>query len=110
MPETNEPRVWAVVPAAGIGARMGSERPKQYLEVAGRTILEHTLGRLLTHDEIHGVLPVIRSDDSYWPDIRGRLAGSSRLLPEARGGQERQDSVASGLQALTHRTAEDLIL
>lgn len=39
----------AIVPAAGIGSRMGADCPKQYLQLAGKTILEHTLERLLSH-------------------------------------------------------------
>ena len=39
--------IWAVVPAAGRGSRFGGERPKQYLEVAGRPLLAHTLDALL---------------------------------------------------------------
>ncbi|MFP4560235.1 MAG: 2-C-methyl-D-erythritol 4-phosphate cytidylyltransferase [Thiohalorhabdus sp.] len=110
MADTNERRVWAIVPGAGIGSRMGSERPKQYLELAGRTILEHTLERLLDQGEIHAVLPVIRPDDPYWPTVRDRLGGHPKLLAEAAGGKERADSVANGLAALTHRTTRDLIL
>ena len=39
---------WAVVPAAGVGKRMNADRPKQYLELAGKTVIEHTLLRLLS--------------------------------------------------------------
>ena len=41
------PPLFAVVPAAGVGARMGAGLPKQYLTLQGRTLAEHTLGRLL---------------------------------------------------------------
>ena len=40
---------WCVIPAAGRGARFGGDIPKQYLEVAGRTVLMHTLDALLSH-------------------------------------------------------------
>ncbi|MFA9461978.1 2-C-methyl-D-erythritol 4-phosphate cytidylyltransferase [Thiohalorhabdus methylotrophus] len=110
MPDTEARRVWAIVPAAGIGSRMGSERPKQYLELAGRTILEHTLERLLSHGSIHAVLPVIRPDDPFWPEARTRLAMFPNLLPEAPGGDERQESVANGVEALNLGTTEDLVL
>lgn len=39
----------AVIPAAGVGARMAADRPKQYLQLGGRTILEHSLGCFLDH-------------------------------------------------------------
>ena len=43
-----QPECWAVLPAAGTGSRMGGERPKQYLEVAGATLLEHSLRAFLS--------------------------------------------------------------
>ena len=39
--------IWAVLPAAGRGSRFGGERPKQYLEVAGRPLIAHALDALL---------------------------------------------------------------
>ena len=48
-----------VVPAAGVGRRMGAERPKQYLEIRGRTVLEHTLDRLLGVVRLHGVIVAV---------------------------------------------------
>ena len=110
MPQAPAPRVWGLVPAAGIGSRMGVERPKQYLELAGRTLLEHTLERLAGHPEIHAVLPIIREDDPYWPGLRERLSHLDRLLPAAPGGAERSDSVAAGLAALTECGDRDLVL
>ena len=57
-----------VVPAAGIGKRMQADCPKQYLQIAGKTIIEHTLTNLLAHKQIKasgsGVKckrPIIRS-------------------------------------------------
>ena len=40
-------RCWAVVPAAGSGSRMGSDTPKQYVAIAGKTLLEHSVLALL---------------------------------------------------------------
>ena len=110
MPQTAKGRVWAVLPAAGIGARMGGDRPKQYLELAGRTIMERVVDRLANHAAIHAVLPVIRSDDPYWPSVQQRLAHLPNLLPAAPGGSERNESVANGLAALTDCAEEDLVL
>ena len=47
---------WAILPAAGIGSRMGAELPKQYLEVAGATLLEHSLHALLACQPITAVV------------------------------------------------------
>mgnify|MGYP006288548087 CR=1 FL=1 len=110
MPDSQLGRVWAVVPAAGIGQRMGGERPKQYLELAGRTILEHTLERLAGHAAIDAVQPVIREDDPFWPGVRERLGDLAKLQPAVAGGGERQESVANGLAALDNLGPEDLVL
>ena len=48
-------RFWAVVPAAGVGTRMASDRPKQYLEVLGKPVLQHTLERLLAVPDISAI-------------------------------------------------------
>ena len=47
---------WAILPAAGRGARFGSSMPKQYLEVAGLTLVEHSLRALLGHPGVDGVM------------------------------------------------------
>ena len=45
----SNPQFWAVVPAAGIGERMQADKPKQYLQLLGQTVIEHTLQRLASH-------------------------------------------------------------
>jgi 2-C-methyl-D-erythritol 4-phosphate cytidylyltransferase len=50
-----EARCWAVLPAAGTGSRMGAELPKQYMVVAGATLLEHSLRALLNCEQISGI-------------------------------------------------------
>ncbi|MGK0443051.1 MAG: 2-C-methyl-D-erythritol 4-phosphate cytidylyltransferase, partial [Pseudohongiellaceae bacterium] len=42
-----EQKFYAVVPAAGVGERVGAGKPKQYVCISGLTILEHTINRLL---------------------------------------------------------------
>ncbi|MDD9817407.1 MAG: 2-C-methyl-D-erythritol 4-phosphate cytidylyltransferase, partial [Gammaproteobacteria bacterium] len=53
--------LWAVVPAAGGGRRTGAAAPKQYLEVAGKTLLQHVLGRRRAHLRIRGIVAVLAS-------------------------------------------------
>ncbi len=88
---------WAVVPAAGIGRRMGGDLPKQYLPLAGRTVLEHSLAALLDCPRIAGVVVVTAAADPYWARVRGRLPGP---VIQAEGGAERCHSVRNGLAAL----------
>lgn len=89
---------WVVVPAAGVGERMQADRPKQYLRLAGKTILEHTLSRLLEHPAVAGVVAVIADRDRYWETTA--FAGDSRVIVAA-GGRERYHSVLNGLAKLT---------
>ncbi len=52
----SRPNYWAVVPAAGVGKRMGVAIPKQYLQLHGRTVIEQTLNRLCGHPRIEAVV------------------------------------------------------
>ena len=79
----SEPRILAALPAAGIGRRMGGDTPKQYLPLAGRTVIEHTLTRLSGHPRVAGLAVAIRSGDPWWSRIdaaasRSTLATSTR--------------------------------
>lgn len=90
-------RYWAVVPAAGVGRRMGSERPKQYLELLGKSVLDHSLARLLEHPHIEAVYLALAEEDEYWPD--SAFAGDPRVIRVA-GGAERCHSVLNALGRL----------
>ena len=91
---------WAVVPAAGTGVRMGGTLPKQYLPLAGRTVIEHTLQRLLDHEKITGVVVAIAANDGYFADIKARLVDHGKPCLTAVGGAERFQSVLNALQVL----------
>ncbi|MES2606601.1 MAG: 2-C-methyl-D-erythritol 4-phosphate cytidylyltransferase [Pseudomonadota bacterium] len=95
------PRYFLVLPAAGSGQRMASERPKQYLEINGRTLLQHTLERLGSMACFERIVLVLSPQDAWWPVIEQQLPSSIRQkLTVATGGSQRADSVANGLQAL----------
>ena len=109
--EQGDPRFWAVVPAAGIGARMGGERPKQYLPLRGRPVIAHTLARLCNHARISGVVVALAADDKWWPLIHDTQPGFARDPIVVTGGRERRDSVLRGLDALSeHASARDWVL
>lgn len=91
------PAFWAVIPAAGVGARMAADRPKQYLELAGQTLLEHSLDCFLGHPALKGVVVSIAEDDPYWPGLR---CASDPRIHCAAGGRERADSVLNALLVL----------
>jgi len=102
---TNElPAFWAVIPAAGIGARMAADRPKQYLQLGGQTILEHSLDCFLDHPMLKGVVLSIAEHDPYWPGLR---CASDPRIQRAPGGDERADSVLNALLLLHAQGASD---
>ncbi len=90
----NKPRYWAVIPAAGVGRRMQVDKPKQYIELLGKTILEHTLETFIDFKQIEKVIVVIGKDDPYWPEIK--LSQHAKLITVI-GGEERCYSVLNGL-------------
>lgn len=97
-------RLFAVVPAAGRGTRMGSALPKQYLSLEGRTIAEHTLSRLLSFARLSRVVVAIAADDPWFAQLP--LAADARLLVGI-GGDARSDSVENALAALADEAADD---
>jgi len=102
------PRHWAIVAAAGQGRRMDAERPKQYLMLAGATVLEHAIRPLLAHSRIEGIMVMLAADDEFWPTLP--LASAPRVQT-ALGGAARQHSVLNGLVALESKAGpEDWIL
>lgn len=96
------PEFWAVVPAAGIGTRIGGETPKQYLPLLGRPIIAHTLARLCNHPRISGVVVALAADDRWWPELKTAYARTPLVVT---GGNERRDSVLNGLDALSERAS-----
>ena len=99
---TAEARVWAVVPAAGSGSRMGDDCPKQYLDLDGTPVLQRSLDALLALPALEAVAVAIAADDPRWASLPA--ASYPRVLVTT-GGAERSDSVLSGLEALADRAA-----
>ena len=101
-------RCWAVVPAAGVGRRMGGEVPKQYLELLGRKVIDHSLQRLLDHPRIEAAYVALAETDDEWAGTEH--AGDARVVRVA-GGVERCHSVLNALHALAaHAAADDWVL
>ena len=96
---------YALIPAAGGGSRMGAERPKQYLPLAGKPLIWHTLQALSAVDRIEQVLVVLAPDDSYW-DGYDWNSFAGRLTVLRCGGATRAESVTHGLRTLRARLAE----
>lgn len=91
-------RVWAVVPAAGAGTRMRSAVPKQYLTLAGLSVLDRTLGALLSSGAFEGLVVVLAPHDEHWPT--STLATES-CISTVVGATHRCESVRNGLVRLS---------
>lgn len=95
-----EQRCWAVIPAAGIGSRMGTDTPKQYLEVAGATLLEHSLSVLLGAVEIAGIVVALHPQDKLAPKLS--ILNDTRVQ-SVTGAEQRSGSVLAALDALSEQ-------
>lgn len=99
---------WAAIPAAGIGARLAAERPKQYLPLHGRTILEHALRPFLGHARIRGVVVALAPGDRWWTELPAAVRDRVSIVD---GGTERVHSVLNCLRhLLTVADAADWVL
>lgn len=97
------PRFFALVPAAGVGARSGAGQPKQYVYIAGRPLLAHTLAALAAVPRLTQTLVVLSpTDDRFEAAVPACPAWVARV-----GGASRADSVLGGLAELRARGALD---
>lgn len=95
--DTANLRYWVIVPAAGSGSRMQQSIPKQYLPLAGSTVLETTLTRLKSLQLFEKILVPLGAEDSFWQDTN--MAKDSTFLT-LQGGAQRSESVMAALLAL----------
>ncbi len=105
-------RVALVVVAAGRGARVGADTPKQYLPCAGKPLIAHTLAALTAAWPFSTIVVVTRAEDGgLYREALTALGpeGAAAIGPPAIGGATRQQSVLAGLEALAGR-APDIVL
>ena len=93
---------WFIVPAAGTGSRFGSDKPKQYAHLAGKTVLEHTLERLL-HIESTAIIVALNPSDTYWQNLD---IFSNPTLRTCDGGEQRADTVLRALHSIASEADE----
>ena len=110
MPESSR-RCYALVPCAGVGERAQAGGPKQYAEVAGRSVVAHTLAALEAVRALQAVLVVLAPDDAQFERHAPAFAGSRAWVARC-GGPTRAASVANGLAELLRRgaTEDDWVL
>lgn len=94
--------VYAFVPAAGVGARMGATQPKQYLPLLDQTVAEHTLKRLLQYPQIKQVVVGVGPDDTHWQTL-----AIAKQVTTITGGASRAETVRNGLAYLREQANED---
>lgn len=99
----------ALIPAAGIGARFGADKPKQYVEIGSKTVLEHTIGIFERHEAVDLTVVVVSPEDTFADKVQ-------TAFPQVRvwknGGQTRAETVRNGVAKLleTGLAADDNIL
>lgn len=91
----------AIIPAAGVGARMQSDRAKQMLELGGVPLLVHTLRRFEECEAVDQIVLVLQPD--LTAEVLGLVSryGLKKIARVVAGGAQRQDSVYRGIQVLT---------
>ncbi len=97
--------IWGVMPAAGIGSRMQLKTPKQYLKVAGKTVLEHSMSLLLDLPQLSKMVVCVSSHDAVFETLPNHPQVFS-----TQGGETRADSVLNGLRALDQAQHDDWVL
>ena len=95
--------IWAVVPAAGIGQRMQLTQPKQYLNIAGKAVLQHSLHALLSVPSVQHAVVALANNDTQWAQLP---ASSDNRVSTVVGGEQRADSVIAGLLAVIEQTSD----
>lgn len=101
-------KYWVIIPAAGTGERFAAQKPKQYMPLAGKTVIEHSLQPFLDSPDIAKVIVVIAEHDNYWQQLP--IAKHSKII-SCVGGASRSESVLAGLKTLRlYATDNDWVL
>ena len=99
----------AIIVAAGRGTRVGGSVPKQYANLAGRSVIAWTLSAFARHEDVTHIQVAIHPDDTELY-ARATMPASSKLLPPVHGGATRQLSVLKGLEALSGRNIAKVLI
>jgi 2-C-methyl-D-erythritol 4-phosphate cytidylyltransferase len=97
-------QITAILPAAGLGTRMGHDTPKQFLELDGVPIVILSLRRIAACPLITNIIVATRGEEVERLDLRIRQEKLSQLVRVVRGGDSRQASVAEALKQIPAET------
>ncbi|XZQ55283.1 MAG: 2-C-methyl-D-erythritol 4-phosphate cytidylyltransferase [Arsenophonus sp.] len=97
-------QIVVLIPAAGIGSRMKSPCPKQYIKVVGKTIIEHSISTFLKQPRISKIIVSLNKDDIIFNKL---IISKNRIIKTVIGGNNRADSVLTGLNYLSENLELD---
>ncbi|MEO0369610.1 MAG: 2-C-methyl-D-erythritol 4-phosphate cytidylyltransferase, partial [Pseudomonadota bacterium] len=105
-------RIWGIIPAAGAGTRLGTTRAKQYLEIAGQSLLERSILGLVKAIDFENLIICVPPQDETANQLLKENAvlsiqfeaGNIRLVE---GGETRAHSVSNGLAALSAQASDE---
>lgn len=101
-------RYFALIPAAGIGARISAGCPKQYLPLGGKPMLQHVLETFAASPAVARTFVVVSKEDAYIDEMLSRATHLCDRISVIRdGGATRQRSVRNGLRAIRERVEDD---
>lgn len=101
-------RYFALIPAAGVGARMGAAVPKQYVRIAGKCMLSHVLQAFVHAEHIDHTFVVVSPEDDRIVDVLDEIDSAKKQVTVLRVGAEtRHQSVLNGLAALKEKIGEE---
>ena len=103
---TAQDRLFALVPCAGVGSRSGASLPKQYVELAHRPAVAHTLRALEDVQALTAIMVVLSPDDQQFESLVPEFQGPRSWVARC-GGDSRAASVKAGLRALQDRGVRD---
>jgi len=108
----NDFKAFALIPAAGMGKRMGASINKQYLQLGGLPIVARTIAVFESSPFIDGIFLVIPADEiPYCREHVVAACGFKKIVTIVPGGRERQNSVMNGLHELEkHASPDDVVL
>lgn len=98
-------RFHVIIPAAGVGSRMGAGSPKQYLSLNGKPLIQHVIRVFDQSAKIDTINVILSADDTHWQNANMRL--SSKLQVHYCGGNTRAATVLNGLNAMQTQVAAD---
>ena len=97
-------RIAAILPAAGLGTRMGAETPKQFLELDGAPIVIHSVRRIASCALVTDIILATRADAVASLEELVKKEKLKQRVRVVRGGDSRQDSVAQALEQVSSDT------